>query len=61
MDIFSENSSSVYAAGQIARYGLSTASAAALQPLINVIGRGWYFTAFRIFIGVAGISVWVSW
>ncbi|KAB5522036.1 major facilitator superfamily domain-containing protein [Coniochaeta sp. 2T2.1] len=61
VDIFPDNSSSAYASGQIARCGLSAASAAALQPLVDAIGRGWYFTAFSLFIGLSGLcSIWVS-
>ncbi|KAK0725979.1 major facilitator superfamily domain-containing protein [Lasiosphaeris hirsuta] len=61
VDIFPDNSSSAYASGQIARCGLSAASAAALQPLVDAIGRGWYFTVFSLFIGLSGLcSVWLS-
>lgn len=61
VDIFPNNSSSAYASGRIARCGLSAASAAVQQPLADVIGRGWYFTVFSLFIGLSGLcSVWVS-
>jgi hypothetical protein len=61
VDGFPDNSSSAYAAGQIARCGLSAVSAAVLQPLIDAIGRGWYFTAFGLFIGISSLcAVWVS-
>jgi len=61
VDVFPNNSSSAYASGQIARCGLSAVSAAVLQPLIDAIGRGWYFSAFSLFIGLSGLcSVWVS-
>jgi MFS family permease len=54
VDIFPDNSSSAYASGQIMRCGLSAASAAVLQPLIETVGRGWYFTMFSLFVGVTG-------
>ena len=55
VDGFPDNSSSAYAAGQIARCGLSAVSAAVLQPLIDAIGRGWYFTAFGLFIAISSL------
>ncbi|KAK4446798.1 major facilitator superfamily domain-containing protein [Podospora aff. communis PSN243] len=39
VDIFPDSSSSAYASGQIMRCGLSAASAAALQPLVDAVGR----------------------
>ncbi len=53
VDIFPERSSSAYAAGQVMRCGLSAASAAVIQPLVDAVGRGWYFTMFAIFVGVS--------
>ncbi|KAI1383415.1 MFS general substrate transporter [Hypoxylon trugodes] len=61
VDIFPEKSSTAYASGQIMRCGVSAASAAVLQPLVNVLGYGWYFTLFALFVGVFGvISVFIS-
>ncbi|KAH8911218.1 MFS general substrate transporter [Coniochaeta sp. PMI_546] len=56
VDIFPDQSSSAYAAGQVMRCGLSAASAAAIQPLVDAVGRGWCFTMFAIFVGVSGLS-----
>jgi MFS family permease len=56
VDIFPDNkSSTAYASGQIIRCGLSAASAAVLQPLVDAVGRGWYFTIFALFVGVSGL------
>ncbi|KAK4113333.1 MFS general substrate transporter [Canariomyces notabilis] len=61
VDIFPTASSSAYASGQLMRCGLSAASAAVLQPLVDAVGRGWYFTIFSLFVSVTGVgSVAVS-
>ncbi|OPB46583.1 hypothetical protein A0O28_0067050 [Trichoderma guizhouense] len=61
VDIFPEMSSTAYASGQIMRCGLSAASAAVIQPLINAVGYGWYFSMFSLFIGTTGAgSVFIS-
>ncbi|KAI4261126.1 MAG: hypothetical protein L6R42_003672 [Xanthoria sp. 1 TBL-2021] len=56
VDIFPAMSSSAYASGQITRCTLSAASAAILQPLVDAVGRGWYFTIFALFIGISGLG-----
>lgn len=56
VDIFPEQSSSAYAAGQVVRCGLSAASAAVIQPLTEAVGRGWYFTMFSVFVGGGGLA-----
>jgi MFS family permease len=61
VDIFPERSSTAYASGQIMRCGVSAASAAILQPLVNTLGYGWYFTAFALFTGIgASACVYTS-
>ena len=55
VDIFPEMSSTASASGQIMRCGLSAASAAILQPLVDAVGRGWYFTIFALFVGISGL------
>ncbi|KAI0202639.1 major facilitator superfamily domain-containing protein [Astrocystis sublimbata] len=55
VDIFPAQSSTSYAAAQAVRCGLSAVASATLQPLINVLGRGWYFTAFALFVNVNGL------
>jgi MFS family permease len=56
VDIFPDRSSTAYAAGQIMRCGLSAASVAVLQPLVNKVGRGWYFTIFALFVGISCLA-----
>lgn len=61
VDIFPGMPSTAYAAGQMMRCGLSAASVAVLQPIIDAVGRGWYFTIFASFVGLSGLaSVMVS-
>jgi MFS family permease len=61
VDIFPNTSSSAYASGQLMRCGLSAASAAVIQPLVDAVGRGWYFTMFSLFVCVTcAASVLVS-
>ncbi|KFX99172.1 hypothetical protein O988_04014 [Pseudogymnoascus sp. VKM F-3808] len=61
VDVFPGLESTAYASGQIARCGLSAVSAAVLQPLVDRVGRGWYFTMFALFVGGSGlVSVVVS-
>lgn len=61
VDIFPDMASTAYASGQVVRCGISAVSAAVLQPLVDAVGRGWYFTMFALFVGVSGlVSVAVS-
>ncbi|KAH6630885.1 major facilitator superfamily domain-containing protein [Chaetomium sp. MPI-SDFR-AT-0129] len=61
VDIFPDSSSSAYASGQLMRCGLSAASAAVVQPLVDAVGRGWYFTVFSLFVNLScAASVVVS-
>ncbi|KAK3898388.1 hypothetical protein C8A05DRAFT_47279 [Staphylotrichum tortipilum] len=61
VDIFPDASSSAYASGQLMRCGLSAASAAVLQPLIDAVDRGWYFTMFSLLVNLTcAASVVVS-
>ncbi|KAK1702987.1 major facilitator superfamily domain-containing protein [Colletotrichum lupini] len=55
VDTFAERPSTTYASAQIARCGLSALSSALLQPLVEAIGRGWYFTIFILFISISGL------
>lgn len=61
VDVFPDSSSTSYASGQIMRCGLSAASAAMLEPLVQAVGRGWYFTMFGLVVGASGLlSVSIS-
>ncbi|KAI1266566.1 major facilitator superfamily domain-containing protein [Xylariaceae sp. FL1019] len=56
VDIFPDQSSTAYAAAQAVRCGLSAVSSATIEPLISVLGRGWYFTALAVFVSVNGCA-----
>lgn len=61
IDIFPNQSSTAYAAGQVIRCGISAASAAVLQPLVDAVGYGWYFTIFSVVISLLiNICVMIS-
>ena len=48
------------AAASISRCALAAAGVAAVQPLIRVLGRGWYFTALAVVTGgVGSVVVWM--
>lgn len=44
VDIFPEKPGTIAASNNITRCGLSAAVVAALDPLVSVMGRGWFFT-----------------
>ncbi|KAH9905903.1 major facilitator superfamily domain-containing protein [Xylariomycetidae sp. FL2044] len=56
VEIFPRSSSSAYAAGQMFRCGLSAVSAAVLQPVVDAVGRGWFFVIFAVFIGTTTVA-----
>lgn len=59
IDVFPDNPSTASAAGNITRSALAAGGVAVLQPLVDVMGRGWYFTFLSIISGVAGAAaVW---
>jgi MFS family permease len=53
VDVFPDVPSTAYASGQLARCGFSAASAAIVEPLVNAVGRGWYFTIFSLVTGLS--------
>ena len=56
VDVFPENPSSAAASGNITRCTLSAAAVAILQPLINALGRGWFFTLLSAVNGIGGAA-----
>ncbi len=59
IDVFPENPSTASAAGNVTRSALAAAGVAVLQPLVDIMGRGWYFTLLSAISGVAGAAaVW---
>ena len=57
VDVFPESPSTAAAAASISRCALAAAGVAALQPLLGVLGRGWYFTALAVSTGAIGFVV----
>jgi MFS family permease len=60
VDMFPDTPSSAAAAASITRCGMAATAIAALQPLLDALGRGWYFTALGIWSGGCGaVAVWL--
>ena len=57
VDVFPESPSTAAAAASISRCALAASGVAAVQPLVGVLGRGWYFTALAIVTGGVGLVV----
>jgi multidrug resistance protein len=59
VDVFPESPSTAAAAASITRCAMAAAGVAVLQPLLNALGRGWYFTILGIWSGLFGaLAVW---
>ncbi|KAL2041705.1 hypothetical protein N7G274_005489 [Stereocaulon virgatum] len=64
VDIHSANSSTAAASGNITRCALSAGGVAAMQPLLHILSRGWYFTLVGCLSAIGGaINVYMikSW
>jgi hypothetical protein len=59
VDISAKNTSTAAAAGNITRCILSAAAVAAMQPLLEVMGRGWFFTTLALFSGALSMAATV--
>ena len=57
VDVFPESPSTAAAAASITRCALAASGVAGLQPLLDVLGRGWYFTNLDLVSCVAGSAV----
>ena len=55
VDVLSETPSTASAASSIIRCALAAMGTATVQPLIDVMGRGWYFTLLGMVVGSASI------
>lgn len=55
VDTFPDTPSTAATAANMARCVLSAVAVAILQPLVDVMGKGWYFTLLGILSGVGGI------
>lgn len=59
VDVFPASPSTAAAAASIVRCTLAALGVAIVQPLVSVLGRGWFFTALSIVTGSAGsVAVW---
>lgn len=59
VDIYQASPSTAAASSNITRCALSAVAIAVLQPLVNVMGRGWFFTILAILSGGGGlVSNW---
>lgn len=54
VDVFPESPSTAAAAAAIVRCAMAAAGVAILQPLLDALGRGWYFTSLGIWSGGCG-------
>ena len=57
MDIFAASPSTAAASSNITRCALSAVAVAVLQPLVDVMGRGWFFTVLAILSGGGGLVI----
>ena len=55
VDINPGNPSAAAASGNIGRCTLAAGSVAAMQPLLDSIGIGWFFTLVGLVSGVGGV------
>ena len=56
VDAFPETPSTAATAGNITRCALSAMAVAVLQPLIDVMGKGWFFSLLGLLSGVGGLA-----
>lgn len=57
VDIFPRSPSTAAAAASIVRCSMAAAGVAVLQPLLDSLGRGWYFTTLALWSGTLGAAV----
>ncbi|CAN9391776.1 unnamed protein product [Alternaria alternata] len=55
VDISPQNTSTAAAAGNITRCALSAAAIAAMQPLLDAMGIGWFFTTLAMLSGLLSV------
>ena len=56
VDVFPQSPSTAAAAASISRCAMAAAGLAILQPLLDVAGRGWYFTLLGLWSGGFGVA-----
>lgn len=64
VDVHAERPSTAAAAASLVRSGLSGVGVAVLQPLVNAVGWGWYFSLVALVVGISqgmGMVVLLRW
>jgi MFS family permease len=56
VDVFPETPSTAATAGNITRCALSAVAVAVLQPLVDVMGKGWFFSLLGLLSGAGGLA-----
>ena len=60
VDVFPQSPSTAAAAASITRCAMAAAGVAVLQPLLDAVGRGWYFSILGVWSGACGsVVVWL--
>ena len=60
VDIFPKNPSTAATSGNLTRCALAALYVALLEPLVDALGRGWYFTLLGVLNGLlGGLAVWM--
>ena len=60
VDVFPESPSTAAAAASIVRCAMAATGVAVLQPFLDAVGRGWYFTSLGLWSGGFGaVAVWL--
>ena len=57
VDIFPSTPSTAAASGNLTRCAMSAGGIAAMQPLLDRLGSGWFFTMLGLFSGITGVVV----
>ncbi|PGH21298.1 hypothetical protein AJ80_03348 [Polytolypa hystricis UAMH7299] len=60
VDMFSDNASTAAASASVFRCTMAAVAVAILQPLLDALDRGWYFTVLGLWSGIGGVfAVWL--
>lgn len=57
VDIFPSTPSTAAASGNLTRCAMSASGIAVMQPLLDCLGRGWFFTLLGAISGITGMAV----
>ena len=60
VDVFPDSPSTAAAAASISRCALAASGVAAVQPLVGLLGRGWFFTVLAVVTGgIGSVVIWM--